>query len=299
MQFNKPLHSDHCDALVADQEARFIDDYARHAVAGVSKPKSIGMPFILRQPVKANKGTTGVLLVHGLMAAPEEVAQWAEHLFQQGYTVYAVRLVGHGTTPQDLESRHYSEWLESVNQGQAILQTCCDNLIIAGFSTGAALSLLKVIEQPHAFSAVISISAPVKMASFSANFAGLVNNWNKLMARVSIHKFAKRFATNHPDNPHINYPLCPVNSVVQMQTLMRKVKKGLPSLRLPILVMHADKDPKINVNSAKVIFKKSGAMQKRYKIISFNQHGIVRGEISKQVFREVDNFLDQVMSGLK
>lgn len=296
MQTHKLIQGDQCDALVAEQEMRFLDDYARYAEAGLSKDKSIGMPFILRQPVNTNKVTTGVLLVHGLMAAPEEVAQWAEHLFQQGYTVYAVRLAGHGTTPQDLENRHYSEWLASVNQGQAILKACCDNMIIAGFSTGAALSLLKVIEQPQAFSAVISISAPVKMASFSANFASLVNHWNKLMARLRIKKFTKRFATNHPDNPHINYPLCPVSSVVQMQTLMRKVKQGLPHLCLPILVMHADKDPKINVNSAKVIFNKSGAMQKRYKIISFNQHGIVRGEISKQVFSEVDSFLAQVMN---
>jgi carboxylesterase len=281
---------------VTKQKKCFTDDYAQHAVAPMSKPMSIGMPFLLRQPAKLDSSTTGVLLVHGLMAAPEEVAQWAAHLYEQGFTVYSVRLAGHGTTAIDLASRTHHEWLESVNHGQAILESCCEEIIIAGFSTGAALALLKAIEQPQKFKAVVSISAPMKMASFSANFAGLVNRWNNLLATFNINKFTKRFATNHPDNPDINYPLCPVSSIVEIQTMMRKVKKGLPSLKLPVLVIHADKDPKVHINSAKVIFKKLGSKYKYYKVISFNKHGIVRGEISKQVFSEVDNFFADVLT---
>ena len=114
------------------------------------------------------------------------------------------------------------------------------------------------------------------------------------MKRFSLNCFTKRFATNHPDNPHINYKLCPINSLVEIKLLMKKVVTGLPTLNLPILVIHGNKDPKVDISSSKTIFKTVGSSKKHFKEINFHQHGIVRGEISQEVFKEMDEFLKAI-----
>jgi len=87
--------------LVDAEKELFEREYRRYFVDGETKPKQIGEPYLLENPRSAQ----GVLLVHGLMAAPEEVREWAEYLCAQGYSVYAPRMAGHGTSSADLSHR--------------------------------------------------------------------------------------------------------------------------------------------------------------------------------------------------
>jgi len=278
--------------LLAAEEALFRRDYQRHFLEGESKPPVIGSPVFLPAP----HSSWGVMLVHGLMAAPEEVREWADYLHAQGYTVYAPRMAGHGTSAVDLATRRVEEWMDSVDRGQRILECCCKHLVIAGFSTGGAVALQSVIRQPEAFAAVISISAPLKFKSFSAHFAEPVHYGNKLLQLTGLGGYQKAFVTNHADNPHINYLRCPVSSIVQIKRLMRSIQKGLPTIRIPTLIMHADRDPKVDVRGGREIYRRLGASDKRYQEVSFHQHGIVRGKITREVFAEIGDFLGSVVA---
>jgi esterase/lipase len=282
----KPLNAC-CKQLLAHEESLFDHDYEFHAIEGESKDKTIGKPFLLHNP----NNTKGVLLIHGLMAAPFEVKHWADALHAQGYNVYAPRLTGHGTSVTDLATRGKLEWIQAVERGYKILEECCDNITVAGFSTGAALALNMAIKHPRKFSALICISAPLRLKKFSANFASPVNHWNKVFSLIKASKLTKEFVTNHADNPHINYLHCPVNSIVQIRKLMKGVRQNLARIALPTLVMHATDDPKVDVQSSKDIYRLIGSESKTYHEIDFDQHGIINGIISKKVFHQVDLFL--------
>ncbi len=276
--------SDHCQRLLNSEQALFEEEYQQHYLEGETKAKHIGEPYLLHN----SDSTRGVLLIHGLMAAPEEVREWAEFLFTMGYTVYAPRMAGHGTSADDLSNRKMHEWIGSVDRGHDILKACCENITVAGFSTGGAVALHQVINKPNAFDALISISAPLKFKKFSSHFAEPVNHWNKLIITKS---WKKEFVTNHADNPHINYLRCPVSSIVQIKLMMKKVCEGLSSIAIPTLIIHASGDPKIDVQSGRDLFKRITSEKKQYKEIDFHMHGIVRGEIAKKVFTEVKTFL--------
>jgi len=278
-----------CKSLIDQDYERFEQDYAHHFLEGETKEKHIGAPFLLHN----EQFKQGVLLIHGLMAAPEEVREWADFLFSQGYTVYAPRLSGHGTSAKDLSQRKMSEWNESVNRGHEILKQCCDSIVIGGFSTGAAVALHQVIHKPSDFNGLISISAPLKFKKFSANFASPVNKWNKFLGLLGIEFGKKEFVTNHADNPHINYLRCPVYGIVQIKRLMKEVSQGLPHIAIPTLIIHADNDPKVDVQSSRDIMKKMNPAFAQYHEISFDRHGIIRGPISEQVFHKLRLFLNQ------
>jgi esterase/lipase len=283
--------TDRLSSLLAAEETLFALEYLQHFTEGESKPSCIGEPIFL----PSHYSTWGVLLIHGLMAAPEEVREWANYLHAQGFTVYAPRMAGHGTSAEDLSHRTADAWIDSVERGQRILECCCTHLVIAGFSTGGAVALQCVIRQPDRFEAIISISAPLRFKSFATHFAEPVHYGNRLLNKLGMTSLMKRFATNHADNPHINYLRCPISSIVQIKRLMRRIQKDLPSIQIPALVMHADNDPKIDVRGGRTLFRLLGSHNKHYKEIHFHRHGIIRGEIAKEVFGETGNFINVIM----
>ena len=82
----------------------------------------------------------GVVLVHSYLANPEQVRQLAAYLSGRGIWVYAPRLAGHGTTPEDLAERTYDEWLEAVETGYAIISNICEKVILGGMAVGGCLA---------------------------------------------------------------------------------------------------------------------------------------------------------------
>jgi esterase/lipase len=282
--------SDECKQLIQQESLLFERDYKKYFLEGETKPSHIGEPFLLHHP-ETNRG---VLLIHGLMAAPEEVREWADFLYSQGYTVYAPRLAGHGTSALDLAEQSFYDWVDSVNRGHNILKTCCGQIVVAGFSTGAGLALHQAVTKPGAFKAVISISAPLKFKSFSSRFAEQLDRWNLFLSAMGIKRLRMDFVPNHPDNPHINYARCPVRSIVQVKALMKKVYAALPSLLIPVLIIGADNDPKVEGKSGRKIYNCISSPDKVCREVHFHLHGIVRGEVTRDVFPEVADFLNRL-----
>lgn len=275
------------DTLVEAEASLFREEYEKYFIAHESKPPEIGMPFFLHAP----QSDTGVLLIHGLMAAPEEVREWAQFLHAKGLTVYAPRLAGHGTSSKDLSTRSYNDWLDSVDRGHAILKQCCKKILIAGFSTGAGLALQSVILKPDAFKAVLAVSAPLKFKSFSSRFAETLNAFNRFCNHWGMGSLTREFMENNADNPHINYLLCPVSAFVQVKKMMKKVRRSLPDIQIPTLVLQANNDPKVDPQSGPAIFKLLGSDKKHFAWVDYHMHGIVRGKIADVVFKEVESFL--------
>lgn len=281
------LISTDCQRLIQRESLLFRRDYQKYFVHGETKPYHIGEPYLLHHP----ESRCGVLLIHGLLAAPEEVREWAEFLLSSGYTVYAPRLAGHGTSAADLARRNYGDWVDSVNRGHAILKTCCQQIVVAGFSTGGGLALHQAITKPEAFSAVISVSAPLKFKSVSSIFAESLDLWNALFRAMGVKRLRRDFVANDPDNPHINYFRCPVRSIVQVKKMMNKVSGALSTLSMPALIIQADHDPKVEPQSGRRIYDRIASSDKKYREIAFHLHGIVRGEVSREVFTDVASFL--------
>ena len=282
-----------------DRELNLFEyEYRQYYLEGESKGMEIGRPFLLHQHTAKH----GILLIHGLMAAPEEVRELAEFLFTMGYTVYAVRMAGHGTSAADLATRQADDWIASVNRGHEILKACCEKISIAGFSTGASVALYQTISKPKDFDSLICISAPLKFKKLSTYLAEPVHRWNQashcwdesfLGQFVKTAIFRKEFAVNHADNPHINYLRCPVNSIVEIKKLMSKVSDSIDYITLPTLVIHGTHDPKVDVTSSRQLFALIQANQKHYKEVDHHLHGIIRGDIALTVFSEVQCFLNQ------
>jgi esterase/lipase/1-acyl-sn-glycerol-3-phosphate acyltransferase len=268
----------------------FDSDYKKYYNKKESKPKNIGRPFFLKRPLSSK----GILLVHGYLAAPEEVKELARFLNKSGYNVYGVRLRGHGTSPEDLATRTWQDWLKSVRRGYVILTNSVKEMAIAGFSTGAGLALLHAGTQDD-YNCVISICAPLKLANIASNLASTVVRWNKLLKRININKGKMEFVHNDPKNPHINYFKNPVNGLWELEKFMKIVESNLKNLRIPALVIQGNNDPVVNPESGREVFDLIGSENKEFITINSNNHIIIMGEDTKRVFPQIKKFLKEFL----
>jgi esterase/lipase len=275
--------------LIKKARFDFEKDYAKFAIAGESKTRDVGAPFFIRSPKK----DIGVVLVHGYMAAPLEVRALAEYLGGLGYRIYVPRLKGHGTSPEDLAATTYMEWVESVEEGYAIMDEVCRKVVVGGFSTGAGLAV-DLASRVNNLAGIFAISPPLKLQDFSARFVPAVNLWNKLMRKLNAGAAKKEFVENHPENPHINYVRNPISGIIELDRLMNQVEPKLAQIKTPALVVQSLGDPVVNPSGSLKIFEKLGARDKEYLMVNYDRHGIINGEDSQRVFRAVGDFLARI-----
>lgn len=269
---------------------KFERDYKKFFIQNESKPEKIGKPFLLKR-IFGNR--RGVLVVHGYLAAPEEVRALSTYLYHSGYTVYTVRLRGHGTSYEDLATRRWESWYQSVNRGYVIIKNLCREFAIVGFSTGGDLALFQAALKNDHFKCVVSINAPLHLKNIASNFASTVVFWNKLLGKMHIEKGRFEYVENRPENPHINYFKNPIAGVRELERFMDVVRKNLKQVSIPALIIQGSHDPVVNPESADEIFEKIGSKRKELIKIHASRHGIVNGEGSPYVFRRVAQFLDE------
>ena len=264
----------------------FKKDYEEFQVEGETKPMSVGMPFL----IKGRSRDLGIVLSHGYMAAPLEVRQLAEYLGRLGFWVYVPRLKGHGTSPEDLATRSYLDWRNSVDHGYAIISNICKRVVAGGFSTGAGLALDLAV-RVKAVAGVFAVSAPLRLKDFSSRFAPAVDMWNRLMERARQVGAKKEFVENKPENPHINYSRNPISGVVELDRLMDDLEPRLADLNVPALVVQSRGDPVVDPKGSRKIFELIGTSEKEYLLFNFDRHGILLGEGAQKVHRAIGEFI--------
>lgn len=276
------------DHFLALDRKLFDDDYQRYSIEDESKPKNIGAPFYRKRLFSVK----GVILVHGYMAAPEEIRPLADYLYRHGYSVYGVRLRGHGTAPEDLATRTWEKWYDSVGRAYIIIKNAMKSFSIVGFSTGGDLALLQAANKPGRFKAVVSINAPLNLQHISSKFASVIVAWNTVLTKFHLQKGKMEFVSNEPQNRHINYFRNPVSGVRQLEKLMHRVEKRLKDISDPVLVVQATEDPVVHPGSGREIYEKLGSEKKSFVSIQAGHHGILWKEEAEEVQRKVLDFLD-------
>lgn len=270
--------------------AIFENDYSQHYIRGETRPRYIGRPYFLRHFFCKR----GVLFVHGYLAAPEEMKKMARYFYKKGYTVYGVRMRGHGTSPEDLAGRKWEEWYDSMNRGYIVMKNSVKHLAVVGFSTGSGIALLGGIRKGKHLDGVVSISAPIKLRKVKAKFAPVIFLWNRILSKLNIQRGRLEFLRHKPENPKVNYVRNPIYGVKQLEDLMGIVEKELPSLSQPLLILQASDDPVVDDESAKIIFEKAGSPRKSLIRIESKRHIIVTGRESREVYTQVEKFLREI-----
>ena len=128
-------------AGISSQEQRHYLRYSDHSLAD-PRGREPDWNRTLWRPHPDARGA--VLLLHGLSDSPYSVRSLAHLCYDQGFSVLAMRMPGHGTAPSGLLRVTFEDWMAAVRLGMRHLRSQVPEdgpLYIGGYSAGAALAV--------------------------------------------------------------------------------------------------------------------------------------------------------------
>jgi len=272
--------------LMEEETERYKEDCLQ---CGDGQLQSQG-PFLLR-------GTTskvGVVLVHSYLSVPEEVRELALYLQRRGLWVYAPRLAGHGTTPEDLAEKTSDDWRLAVDKGYAVMSSLCKKVVVVGVSIGGCLALDLAARLP-ALAGVVAVCPPSRLSDYSSSFMPPIDVWHRVLARFKRDDLAEDFFRFKSENEYVNYDRNPIAGVKNVGIFLENLKSVLPQVRQPCLILHADKDPVVSSVGGHRIFEKVASEKKEFALLNYDRHIIVRGPGSSRVHQHIDSFIHDIV----
>ena len=189
-------------------------------------------PFELKPPTSCPSGhgkpyRRGVLLTHGLTDSPYSMRHLAAFFQENCFRVMAILLPGHGTQPGDLLDISWQEWAKAEAYGTEQLAAEVDEVYLAGFSTGGALSVYQS-QNDTRVRGLFLFSPALKVDSMAA--------------LANVHKyrvFGYAWLDVMPDKDFYKYESFPKNAAAQIYDLTQAVKSGLKEHAVSIPVFAA------------------------------------------------------------
>lgn len=190
----------------------------------------------------------GVLCLHGFTGTPFEVRPLAEALGDSGFTVGVPALAGHCGTREDLALTRWPDWLASaeVALDRLLEATGRAPVGIIGFSMGGLIALRLTRLRPRDVAALVVMSAPLRLRALEIAAARALSLLPRRFRRGPLAMFPKLNGFDVVDeemrrqNPGL--PVLPVAGVVSMMELAAVVRRDLPSITVPTLVAHGERD---------------------------------------------------------
>lgn len=267
------------DEMNAFKQAQKLFSSEIYQDVNASETRSTNGAPIYLLPKGSRTRKTAVLLVHGFLASPYEMQGLASKLQQEGYCVFAPRLEGHGTSPADLRTKSWQEWMRSVTRGFDLLETMYDHITIVGFSTGGALSLLFGAERPQALSGICAISTPLRFANPNLKFIPLIHHANRLAKWLAAQEGVLPYINNVSEHPDINYHKIPVRALHELRQLVFEMERNLSRINCPTTLIQGDQEKVVNPQSAALIRDQMVATTPKVIMVPSTRHGILQEDI--------------------
>jgi esterase/lipase len=247
--FNSRFHGNRL--AFADYVARTRDMlYRAHAgAADTEKIVDGNAPFELKPlpgytPGQQKTYRRGVLLTHGLSDSPYAMRHLADFFQQNGFRVMAVLLPGHGTQPGDLLDVTWQEWAKTVAYGAYQLSGEADEIYLAGYSAGAALSVYHSLRDSKVRG--LFLFSPALKITRRAAFAKLHKLYSWLIPSA-------KWVDIKPDLDIYKYESFTKNAATQTHLLIRKLGRQLHRDRLDIPVFTAASADDMTVDTPAIL----------------------------------------------
>jgi len=202
-------------------------------------------------------GPTGVLLIHGFTGSPPEMRLVGDALHQRGLTVSGPLLPGHGTTVEDMNRHKWTDWTDHVEQALTDLRARCERVFAGGLSMGTLLTLYLAAHHPDLPGAILYSPATVVA--------------DRLIYLTPVFKYVMRQRPKSADHDltdpeaekrlwsYDEYPTFPAHELLKLQVRVRRL---LPQVTCPLLIIHSTLDQAIHPSSARLTYERAGSTDK-------------------------------------
>jgi carboxylesterase len=250
------------------------------------------------EPFWIDGGSTGILLIHGFMGVPGELHPLGAALAQRGYTISGMLLARHGQLPEALYNVRWQEWQASAEAALRELETRCQRVLIVGYSLGGLIALRLAAQ--HRLAGVVTLAAALELAGGwplrTLPVARYVMPWFNPMRRANFNdpllraSLVEKMGEINWDDPAVIEQLrtmirIPTGAIHEVVRLGQRVRRDLPQLTQPTLILQGRLDTTVQPRSAEQIYTRLGAADKELAWFERSGH-LLPNDIERQAVQQ-------------
>ncbi len=190
---------------------------------------------------------SAALCLHGLTGTPYEVRPLGRALADAGVRAVGPVLPGHDTTPEELASLAYTDWLLAASEALRALRSEHASVFVVGLSLGGLLTLALAAEAP--VDGVVAIGTPLRFRRAIRWLVPVLKHFAPYLKKSRGSDIRDPVARRR----HPSYPVMPLASVHQLIHLQHHVDARLARVTAPILVAHGRHDATASPAYARVL----------------------------------------------
>ncbi len=261
-------------------------------------------------PVTMPGGQDAVMLIHGLQSSPTELLPLAKRLNQAGYTVHMPHIKGygfaHGDTPRSVT--RWQDWHAAALAELRTLQRQYRSVALGGLCIGGTLSLSLAAESGDAPAALVLLSTTLWYDGWAMpwyrplryiGYIWPIRYWYTYREREpfglkneQLRKWVAREMA-HKDSSMVGASCLNLPAIQEAERMIASVKRALPRITVPAIILHAEEDEVASPRSAHFIAEHLGAARKELVMLHDCYHMITVDNERERVATEILCFLSQ------
>lgn len=204
----------------------------------------------------AEQKRTGVLCIHGIQGSPRQF-DWLIAALPGRTATENLLLPGHGGDVRTFRRSGMRQWQQCVDEAIGRMSAKCDSIVIVGHSMGCLLAIDACVRNPRKIQAMVLMACPlylrptlryVRYAYRAATGKGLDDPY------VAAAREANGVAASSP----LAYLTC-IKPYLHLLAKIPRVRRQLPKLTVPVLVIHSSRDEIVSGRSLKAFSRIPGA----------------------------------------
>ncbi|CAK0754707.1 carboxylesterase [Gammaproteobacteria bacterium] len=254
-----------------------------------------------------------VLLIHGLTGSPMEMRYLGKHLHKYGFTVYAPVLAGHCQNVNELLATSWEDWYASIDTAYHDLreQNQTHEIYTVGICAGGALGLILAANYPE-LAGVATYSLAFRYDGWNMSQLYRLTTALSLVAGLPLIRriqFAEKYPFGLKDeklralvkNGKIliegTLDYFPMGTLYQMYRMNEHLKRVLPRIYTPTLLLHAIEDDMSHWRNSEYVIKRIGGrcqmrlLEDSYHMIHIDKERRKVAELTTEFFIRKGNTL--------
>jgi len=254
-------------------------------------------------------------LVHGITGTPSEMHYLGKALNKAGFSVLCNTLPGHCSTLNELKKVTWQEIAQACATDLEVLCRSCQEVYVGGLSMGALMAMHLAYKFPQQVSGIVALAPTLfydgwalpkaKCLMYIAWKIPFLRNRINIREgqpyglkdetlRENIHRFYKNAKADEFDKKVLLFgsPFFPLASLYQHHLFTQLVKKELPAINSPILILHAQEDDMVSLKNAEYVMKNIASPRKSLVVLKDSYHMITIDLDKDLAAQEIIKFLN-------
>ncbi len=224
-----------------------------------------------------------VILIHGFTATTVEVRPIAEYLNQEGFSVFAPLLPGHGTSPEDLNKQTWRKWVDAGIETYNQCETEYEKIFIGGESMGGVITCYLAAMFP-AIKGIMLYAPAIKVDNLA--YSKYIRFFKKVIPKNNIKE-----AQEKDVYPWQGYKVNPTQAAYQLFLLQKITRKILNKINQPAIIFQGKFDKTISPEGPKLIYNKIHSSSKEFVLLENSEHCVLLDKDFNFLARKTHDFI--------